>query len=38
MNIKITKGLDLKLAGAALDQRLDFALPETFHIKPSDFR
>ena len=38
MNIKITKGLDLKLAGAAPDMRLDFACSETFHIKPSDFR
>ena len=38
MNIKITKGLDLKLAGAATDTLLDSALPETFHIRPSDFR
>lgn len=38
MNIKITKGLDLKLAGAAPDQMLDVALPEMFHVKPSDFR
>lgn len=38
MNIKIAKGLDLKLAGAAPDMRLDFACSETFHIKPSDFR
>lgn len=38
MNIKITKGLDLKLAGAAPDTLLDFSLPETFHITPSDFR
>ena len=38
MKFKITKGLDLKLAGAATDTPLDFALPETFHIRPSDFR
>ena len=38
MNIKITKGLDLKLAGAAPDIPLDFGWSETFHIKPSDFR
>ena len=38
MNIKITKGLDLKLVGAAPDRMLDITLPETFHIKPSDFR
>ena len=38
MNFKITKGLDLKLAGAATDTPVEFALPETFHITPSDFR
>lgn len=38
MHITINKGLDLRLAGAAPDIRLDFVLPETFHIRPSDFR
>lgn len=38
MNVKITKGLDLKLAGAAPDLTLDFAMPVTFHVCPSDFR
>lgn len=38
MHITIKKGLDLRLAGVAPDIRLDFALPETFHICPSDFR
>lgn len=38
MNFKITKGLDLKLAGAATDTLLAFTLPDTFHIHPSDFR
>lgn len=38
MNIKITKGLDLKLNGSATDTLLDFALPELFHIRPDDFR
>lgn len=38
MNIKITKGLDLKLAGAAPDQMLGNVPPRTFHIRPSDFR
>lgn len=38
MHITINKGLDLRLAGAAPDVRLDFVLPETFHIRPSDFR
>lgn len=37
MNIKITKGLDLKLAGAAPDQMLGNVPPRTFHIRPSDF-
>ena len=38
MNIKITKGLDLKLDGCATDKLLDFALPDLFHIRPDDFR
>jgi len=38
MNIKINKGLDLKLAGAAPDRLLFLAVPKTLHIKPSDFR
>jgi Na+-transporting NADH:ubiquinone oxidoreductase subunit A len=38
MNVKITKGLDLKLAGAAPDWTLDFAMPPTFHVRPTDFR
>ena len=38
MNIKITKGLDLKLASAAPDQMLGNVQPRTFHIRPSDFR
>ena len=38
MKFKITKGLDLRLDGAAPDRKLDFDLPATFHIRPSDFR
>ena len=38
MKFKITKGLDLKMDGAAMDRTLDFALPGTFHIRPADFR
>ncbi len=38
MNVKITKGLDLKIEGDATDTMLDFALPELFHIRPDDFR
>ena len=38
MNVKITKGLDLKIDGGATDTMLDFALPELFHIRPDDFR
>jgi len=38
MNFKITKGLDLKLDGAAPDRLLDFAMPDTFYIRPGDFR
>lgn len=38
MNYVITKGLDLKLSGGAPDSRLDFATPDTFFIRPSDFR
>ena len=38
MTYKINKGLDLKLDGAAPDTPLDFVLPKTFHIRPSDFR
>ena len=38
MSIKITKGLDLKISGAAPDRELPFTLPETFHIRPADFR
>ena len=38
MNVNITKGLDLKLNGAAPDATLDFALPDRFSIRPSDFR
>ena len=38
MNIRITKGLDLKLDGCATDKLLDFALPNLFHIRPDDFR
>lgn len=38
MNVKITKGLDLKIDGGATDTPLDFALPDLFHIRPDDFR
>ena len=38
MNVKITKGLDLKIDGSATDTLLDFALPDLFHIRPDDFR
>ena len=38
MKYKITQGLDLKLAGAAADTRLDFLLANTFRIRPGDFR
>ena len=38
MNIKITKGLDLKIDGSAPDTLLDFVLPDLFHIRPDDFR
>ena len=38
MKFKITKGLDLKMDGTAMDRTLDFALPGTFHIRPADFR
>lgn len=38
MNYLITKGLDLRLDGSAPDRTLDFAMPATFHIRPSDFR
>ena len=38
MNVKITKGLDLKIDGCATDMMLDFALPELFHSRPDDFR
>ena len=38
MKYTITKGLDLKLAGAAADIRLDFPLAGTFRIRPGDFR
>lgn len=38
MNVKIKKGLDLQIRGRAADQRLAFPLPETFHVRPSDFR
>ena len=38
MNYVITKGLDLKLSGGAPDSRLAFATPDTFFIRPSDFR
>ena len=38
MKFKITKGLDLKMDGAAMDRTLDFVLPGTFHIRPADFR
>ena len=38
MNIKITRGLDLRIDGGATDTLLDFVLSEKFHILPSDFR
>ena len=38
MNIKITKGLDLKIDGSAPDKLLEFVLPDLFHIRPDDFR
>ena len=38
MNIKITKGLDLKIGGGATDILPDVVSSETFHILPSDFR
>ncbi len=38
MNFKITKGLDLKLTGAAQDRMLDVALSNTFYVRPGDFR
>ena len=38
MNIKITKGLDLKIDGSASDTLLDFVFPDLFHIRPDDFR
>jgi len=38
MNYVITKGLDLKLSGGAPDSRLAFVTPDTFFIRPSDFR
>ena len=38
MNYKITKGLDLMLSGSAPDSRLVFDIPDTFYIRPVDFR
>ena len=38
MNIKITKGLDLKIGGDATDILPDVVSSETFHIRPEDFR
>jgi Na+-transporting NADH:ubiquinone oxidoreductase subunit A len=35
---RITKGLDLKLNGAATDAWLEFPLADTFRIHPGDFR
>ena len=38
MNYVITKGLDLKLSGGVSDSWLAFVMPDTFFIRPSDFR
>ena len=38
MNVITIKGSDLKLNGTAPDRKLDFALPDIFHICPTDFR
>lgn len=38
MNFKITKGLDLKLAGEAPDCKRSFDMPGTFFVRPCDFR
>ncbi|MEM9324809.1 MAG: Na(+)-translocating NADH-quinone reductase subunit A [Bacteroidota bacterium] len=35
--IKLKKGFDIKIAGAAGKRMLDFDQPETFAIKPTDF-
>lgn len=34
----ITKGLDLKIHGNAIDQMLEMASPDRYYIRPSDFR
>ena len=36
-HIKIKKGLNINLQGEAEKKLADFALPETFAIKPPDF-
>ena len=38
MTYKIHKGFDLKITGSAVDNRLEFATPERYYIRPSDFR
>lgn len=38
MNYRITKGLDLKIAGAADDNPLPLMLSERVYVRPSDFR
>jgi len=35
---KITKGLDLRISGKAIDRMLEMAAPERYYIRPSDFR
>lgn len=35
---KIEKGLDLRMAGAAIENLLDFVSPDRFYVRPGDFR
>lgn len=38
MNYKISKGLDLKLAGEPIDKEVNVPLATIFYVKPTDFR
>ena len=38
MKYKISKGLDLKLAGEPVDKEVSIPMSKTFYVKPTDFR
>lgn len=38
MKYNITKGLDLKISGNAMDKHLEMAVPDRYYIRPADFR